>query len=84
MILETIIINYEKYKNKVIISVTNMELHKIKDIEVYNINTKDYPDFVDAYISYATCDNIELTDEELDELNENRDFVYEQVIKHVF
>lgn len=64
--------------------VINMELHRIKDIEIDNINTKDYPDFVDAYISYATYDGIELTDDELDELNENRDFVYGQVIKHVF
>lgn len=40
-------------------------------IEIEDIDTKDYPDFADAFISHAKWNNgVELTDEELDELNE--------------
>lgn len=40
-----------------------------KNIQVENILAFDFPDFVDAYVSYAEKDGIPLTDEELDELN---------------
>jgi hypothetical protein len=68
---------------------TTLDYSKVHDIEVDGIDTRDYPDFCDAYIAGAT---IELedgtfrdaTDEELDELNSDRDFVYEQVEKRVF
>jgi hypothetical protein len=40
-------------------------------IEIEDIDTKDYPDFTDAFISHAKWNNgVELTNEELDELNE--------------
>ena len=40
-------------------------------IESEDIDTKDYPDFTDAFISHAKWNNgVELTNEELDELNE--------------
>lgn len=41
------------------------------DVEVDGFNYWDYPDFCDAYFSYATYeDGTELTDAELDELTE--------------
>ena len=44
----------------------------MKNIEIDNINMKDYPDFVDAYIIYAEDDNgTPLTDIELDQLNDS-------------
>lgn len=47
-----------------------------------DINTRDYPDFSDAYISYAEFkDGTPLTDEQLDELNRDSSFVYEMVMK---
>jgi hypothetical protein len=61
-----------------------MELDKITNIELANIDTSDYPDFVDAYIFYAEIDGVELTDGELDELNCNSEFVYECVLKELF
>lgn len=45
---------------------------------------RDAPDFVDAYISYATRNGVPLTDEELDELNEDSQFVYECVINRIY
>lgn len=60
----------------------NLEL--VHDVEVEDIDTKDAPDFSDAYISFATYDGVPMTDEQLDALNNERDFVYEQVLKRVY
>ena len=58
---------------------------KIVDIEIDGIDTKDYPDFCDAYISGACYnDGTPLTEEELEELNEDRDLVYENVISYLY
>ena len=68
---------------------------KSKDVNVSDIDessvvldgvdTKDYPDFSDAYISYAEFkDGTPLTDEQLDKLNEDYpDFVHEMVMKRL-
>ena len=61
-----------------------MELDKITNIELGGIDTNDYPDFVDAFIESAEIDGVELTDEELDELNCNRDFVDQCVFNELF
>lgn len=57
---------------------------QIDNVEVDDIDLRDYPDFSDAYISYAEIDGREATEEELDELNEDDDFRYEQILKHIF
>ena len=51
----------------------------ITSIEIDNVDTDDYPDFSDAYISAASyADGNALTDEELQRLqDENRDLVHE-------
>jgi len=62
----------------------NLDYSKISDVEVDGIDTRDYPDFCDAYISYAEYDGREMTDEELDVLNEDSDFVYSAVENHLY
>ena len=59
-------------------------LGELESIEVEGIDTRDYPDFVDAFISYAELDGRKLTDEELDLVNEDYDFVYEAVTNKLF
>ena len=55
---------------------------KIDDIEVEGINLSASPDFCDAYISRAVLvDGRELSETELEELNEDGMFVLEQVQK---
>ena len=62
-----------------------MEYTKIENVEVDGIDTRDYPDFVDAFISYAEIDGEPLTDEQLYELtNEYPDLVYDLVINKLF
>tara|TARA_R110002096_G_scaffold360119_1_gene553016 strand:+ start:81 stop:266 length:186 start_codon:yes stop_codon:yes gene_type:complete len=60
-----------------------MDYKKIDNIEIDGINTKDYPDFCDAYISSADYDGVPMTDEQLDELNEDGDYVYEHIMDYL-
>jgi hypothetical protein len=46
-----------------------MDYSKIKNAEFEDVDTNDYPDFVDSFCSYAEIDGIPLTDDQLDELN---------------
>jgi len=62
---------------------------KYIDIELNGINTNDYPDFCDAFISSANIimdnGNIrEATEKELDELNQDNEYVYSLVIQRIF
>ncbi len=59
---------------------------KIVDVEVDGIDTRDYPDFCDAFIASATWEDtgIALNEAELEELNEDGDFVYNAVINRLY
>jgi len=61
-----------------------MDLKKITDIEIEDIDFNDAPDFVDAHITSALYDGKSLTDKDLDELNEDSDFVYESVLNEIY
>jgi hypothetical protein len=61
-----------------------MDLTKVDNIKFGDIDWDDYPDFCDAFIESADYDGKEMTDEQLDELNENRDFVYEKLMEELF
>ena len=63
------------FKNK-----KTMDYKKIDNIEIDGIDTKDYPDFCDAYISSADYDGVPMTDEQLDEINEDGDFQHECIM----
>ena len=58
---------------------TDFNYSKIDDIEVDGIDYRDAPDFCDAYISYATYKGKEMTESQLERLNDNSDFVYQCV-----
>jgi hypothetical protein len=60
-----------------------MDYKKIDNIEIDGIDTKDYPDFCDAYISSADYDGVPMTDKQLDELNEDGDYVYEHIMDYL-
>jgi hypothetical protein len=61
---------------------------EVSDFEVDGIDTRDYPDFCDAYIESASVlendEWREATDDELDELNNDSDLVYEQVENYLY
>ena len=57
-----------------------MDYKKIDNIEVDGIDFKDYPDFCDAYIVSADYDGKPMTDDQLDEINDDGDFQYECIM----
>ncbi len=62
-----------------------LDFNKIDNLEFDGIDFSDYPDFVDAYLVSADYDGIEMTEEQIDYINDEcRDFVYEQVYDSIF
>lgn len=61
-----------------------MNYKLIDNIEVDGVDTKDYPDFCDAFISYAEYDGKPMTEDQLNEINEDSDFVYDSILKFIF
>ena len=56
----------------------------IDNIEVDGIDTNDYPDFTDAFIASADYNGVNMTDEQLEALNEDYDFVHDCVYTQLF
>jgi hypothetical protein len=61
-----------------------LDFSKISNIELDGIDYKDYPDFCDAYITAADYDGQPMTDEQLEEVNQDHGFVYDAVFNHIF
>ena len=57
-----------------------MDYKKIDNIEIDGIDTKDYPDFSNAYIVSADYDGVPMTDQQLDEINDVGDFQHECIM----
>jgi len=59
-----------------------LDLSKITDVEIEGIKSEDYPDFSDAFISYGYYKDRDLTELELDYINEFRtEFINEQIFE---
>ena len=56
----------------------------IEDVAVDGIDYSDYPDFCDAFIASATYNGKPMSDEMLDTLNEDYEFVYESVENYLY
>lgn len=58
----------------------------VVDIEVDGIDTRDAPDFCDAYISDAYWFDTDepLSEDELEELNEDTTLIYERVLQQLY
>ena len=61
-----------------------MDYSKIDNIWVEDIDMKDYPDFCDAFIASADYDGVPMTDDQLDELNEDSEFVLQCVMDQLY
>ena len=60
-----------------------IDFSKITDVEVEGIDTRDYPDFCDAFISSCEYKGREMTEEELQFINEDSDYVYNCVLESI-
>lgn len=61
-----------------------MDYKKISNIVLDGIETVDYPEFCNAFIVSADYYGKEMTDEQLDELNNDTDFIYSQVENYLY
>ena len=63
-----------------------MTTNDLTNVVLDGIDTKDYPDFCDAFVVSAEWSDSEtpLTDKELDKVNEDSGLVYELVLKRLF
>jgi len=61
-----------------------LDYSKIHDVDVEDVDTGDYPDFCDAYIESAYYGDRLMTEQELQVLNDDGDFVLEAVWDHLF
>ncbi len=76
--------NLKRQYKRLVRHLTRLDYSKIDSIEVDGIDTRDYPDFCDAYISYAEYKGKPMTDAQLDRLNEDSSFVYECVQEKLY
>ncbi len=58
-------------------------LSKVSNIKFDGIDPLDHPDYCDAYIVNADYEDREMTEDELYELNDERDFIHEQLFKQM-
>ena len=62
----------------------NIDFTKIDNVSIAGIHTWDASDFCDAYIESCDIDGIPATDEQLDFINGNSDFIHEKVMKALY
>jgi hypothetical protein len=61
-----------------------LDYKKISNIEFVGINHNDAPDYCDAYIVSAEYDGEEMTETQIEELNDDRGFVYESLMDYLY
>ena len=61
-----------------------MQKELIGNVIFEDVDTSDYPDFCDAHISSAEYNGEPMTNEQLDEVNQDRGFVYEQLMNYLY
>lgn len=60
-----------------------MKTELIDNIKFEGVDMRDWPEMTDAYIISADYNGRPMTEFELDEINEDRDFVYEELLKYL-
>ena len=60
-----------------------MEYKKIDNIKIDGIDTKDYPDFSNAFIISADYDGKPMTEKQLEKINNDGDFQYQCIMNHL-
>jgi len=81
-----LVVDDQKAQRKNLAFYLKSQGYEVEDCGAYIYDKyDDYPDFCDSFICSAEWDNGEpLTDFELDEVNENRDFVHESLINQLY
>jgi hypothetical protein len=65
-------------------SISTVDFSTVKVMNVEGIDWTDAPKFCDAYISEAEIDGVEATDEQLEEINNNGEFLLDAVYDYIY
>ena len=58
-------------------------MEKYTNVKFDGIDFNDYPDYCDAYITHAELNGVPLTDDEIEELNDNSYLRYELLTEYL-
>ena len=61
-----------------------MEKKLITDVDFDGVDHKDYPDYCDAHVVSAKYNGEQMNEEQLDELNDDKDMVYELLMDYLY
>ncbi len=61
-----------------------MDLTKITNVVMEDVDLTDLPDLCDSFIASADYNGKAMTDKQLDELNEDYDFVHEKALNSLY
>ncbi len=61
-----------------------IDFNKISNIEFDGIDHSDSPDYCDAYIISCDIDGKQATEDEINEINDNSDFVHEKLFDYLY
>ena len=61
-----------------------IDYNKISNVCINDLHYSDSPDFSDAYIESADYCGEEMTEDQLETLNADRDYVYERIIDFIY
>jgi len=56
-----------------------MNLTKITNVQFEGIDHADYPEYCDAFIASAVYDGIPMTEDQLQEINNNQEFLHKEL-----
>ena len=59
---------------------STLDFSKVRVHGFEGIDHSDYPDYCDAYVTEATYDGEEVTEEQLEEINNDSQFVYDALV----
>lgn len=63
---------------------SNIDYGKVSNIVFEDVDHSDAPDYCDAHIVSAEYDGVEMTDEQIELLNNDSDFVYDSLISSLY
>lgn len=73
-----------KFKKKSQKKSIELDYSLISNIQFYGIDHSDYPDYCDAYIVGAEYNGEQMTDEQIEILNDDKEFVLEELINYLY
>lgn len=65
-------------------TVEDLNYDLISNVQFDGIDHRDYPDYCDAYILTADYNGVEMTAEQIELLNDDRDYVYNKLMDYLY